>query len=207
MGFTMVPASEHCPKGYYEDIEFNSLHWAFIKSRCFKGAWEKELDALVKRRRTLRRVWGFKCPQAVLFLPLYRRLCPHARWVVCDRNAEAMLDSARRAGWPTPEALLERKKLCEDNLKGATWYAFEDMLEHPWELVEHINKRFQLGASDLQKENAFRFVEYKPMPGKSGANSIKGNKEAGITKANVHKTRNPKEPAPVKKKIHVTVQN
>jgi hypothetical protein len=99
MGDNLMPADEHNPDGYFEDLEIVTVHdrilvaldraWGSVRSTLpLPDDWQQhpevivaraDLRAIVERRlRTCTAVWGFKDPRTCRLLPLWLQLLAEA---------------------------------------------------------------------------------------------------------------------------------
>jgi|TARA_R100000750_G_scaffold47827_1_gene32687 hypothetical protein len=106
LGDRLYGASSFNPYGYYEDCDFIELHKSLLKSKggCESGH-EQPLGSLALRDSDIEQVnilikrkesdflWGWKEPRTCLLLPLYRRQCPAARYIVVVREYESIIAS------------------------------------------------------------------------------------------------------------------
>jgi len=117
-GDDFVPANEHNPQGYFEDVAINRVHIrvnrllnrrpltaagladypaSFRKSRQAKDCID-ELEMLVRKRlEHTDQVWGFKDPHTINFLPLwdelFRRIGARPVYVLAIRHPSAVAAS------------------------------------------------------------------------------------------------------------------
>lgn len=96
-------------KGHYEDVQIIDFHVSILK-RQFGEAHknlpprkpaisEADIAAarnLARQREAKQHPWGWKEPRTCLFLPLWRDILPHARFVFVYRNPTLVVDSYAR---------------------------------------------------------------------------------------------------------------
>ena len=89
-------ANEH---GYFEDMDFVRLHEDLLRSSALPdtGLTDKDLPELssaqkeniihlLESKDTGSAPWGWKDPRTCLFLPVYRQLLPHAKYILIYRD-------------------------------------------------------------------------------------------------------------------------
>jgi Sulfotransferase family len=133
------------PRGHFEDRDFFDLHEAILAAAglsCFTAAepaideiapaFEDRARALVAAR-TDRSFWGWKDPRTCLFLDLWERLLPQARYLFLYRH-------------PVDVALSLWRRNTDLELRQDPWFAFR-----AWELY---NRRL-LALRDRYPERCF----------------------------------------------------
>ncbi len=118
-----LPPAPNNPEGFWENRSFLRLNDAILKElggswdhppRKDASGWENEpsLHHLRKRAGELawrfagREPWGWKDPRNCLTLPLWRKLLPQMKVLICVRNPLAVAESLRlRDGIPYDESL------------------------------------------------------------------------------------------------------
>jgi hypothetical protein len=109
MGEDFFPAHRTNPYGHWEDKEFLEANDQFVMKRSISEVqWRQKVEAIIARRVAMNRPWGWKDPRTSLLIPQYMELLPHARFLRCRRQTEAIVDSFLRAygdhGWTEPLA-------------------------------------------------------------------------------------------------------
>jgi len=99
IGEELMAANGANEQGYFEDMDFVHLHEDLLTSVALpdSGLTDKdtpELSAfnksaiirLLERKDTVSVPWGWKDPRTCLFLPVYRQLVPHAKYLLIYRD-------------------------------------------------------------------------------------------------------------------------
>jgi hypothetical protein len=111
------------PDGHFEDIDFLNLHEEILKSpevpyhgemnpcdfKISDVQQEKIKNLIIQKNRS--EEWGWKDPRTCLFLGVYRKLIPNARYLVIVRPYTEIIDSLLRRKY-TP---------IEDRIKTTNW--------------------------------------------------------------------------------------
>ncbi len=108
IGDILLPAHPSNPYGHFEDAEILDFHIQVLR-REYHGEHQwvpkppslTESDrefamSLAERRRNKRRPWGWKEPRACLFLDLWAKLIPEAKFLFVFRHPECVVDSLGR---------------------------------------------------------------------------------------------------------------
>jgi len=107
LGDELLAANESNPYGHFEDTEVIRFHDKLLKSRGLNwqvsrpflpyvgGAdWDWLNSYVVRRNKSA--LWGFKDPRLCLFVPLWKRALPRARFLFVYRPVEECLYSLKR---------------------------------------------------------------------------------------------------------------
>lgn len=101
LGDELMPPSQHNKEGYFEEQKIIKLHDKWLNNRglafwdltrvepstqAFLPGEEAEAQALLERIYGDQPIFGFKDPRASLFLPLWKKLLPEARFVLVYRS-------------------------------------------------------------------------------------------------------------------------
>lgn len=106
MGSQLYGAGKGNPYGHFEDVEIVQFHsaileregwnlWTAAKLPGLRPEDEAAARRLIERRESRER-WGWKDPRTCLFLGLWNRLLPHARYLFIVRHPLLVCDSLRR---------------------------------------------------------------------------------------------------------------
>jgi hypothetical protein len=121
------------PKGHFEDLDFYELHRRALaanglgsegftcqESIAVPPAVAEAFDAVVARRRSLGRPWGWKDPRTTLFLEAWRERLPEAVFLLLFRRPWEVVDSLLRRG---DECFASNPRLAAD-----VWLAYNRRL-------------------------------------------------------------------------------
>ena len=120
MGPEMLGADPGNTRGHFEDLDFLNLHKRALTSLgygesgyiregsfAFPEPMAQEARALASSRMSRGVTWGWKDPRTILFLPFWKELFPHARFVCIFRRPWEVVDSFLRRGSGCDSMLLE----------------------------------------------------------------------------------------------------
>jgi glycosyltransferase involved in cell wall biosynthesis len=111
LGDDLKGPSRFNPEGYFEDLAFIRFHEDLLEANG--AAWdagdslnalqiphsyERKARDLVARKSSGRSVWGWKDPRSTLFLELWDRVLPEARWVFAARRPAEVVSSMLNRG-------------------------------------------------------------------------------------------------------------
>lgn len=202
MGYTFVPANDHSPNGYYEDVEFVFLNDRLIKCQCEIDEWYNILGSLIKRRLNLNRVWAIKDPQIANLAQLYAHLFPESLWIICNRDKADFEISCRKYGWQAEGTWEARTKLLDayviKRLPHVLQLDFDEIKQNFPKIVRKVVKFCQLTLTDkLQREAESVLIKDQSMPKKDTmpahkGNSIESNRELGNIKSEIKDAKAPK---------------
>jgi hypothetical protein len=118
----MMPANVGNTRGYFEDMDFFSLHtdslktihkrslgWKVITdhSLVFDKPYENRARLLIKERNELFPAWGWKDPRTVLYLEQWKRLIPNLKTILIWRPCTQVVDSLLRRARQSPHPIVE----------------------------------------------------------------------------------------------------
>jgi hypothetical protein len=111
VGERLAPGSIGNVKGHFEDLDFVDLHanilkdnnqswvgWTTAHPIAVSAARVSEARAIVERKESLHKPWGWKDPRTTLFLDFWNELLPGARFVFLYRSPWEVADSIFRRG-------------------------------------------------------------------------------------------------------------
>jgi hypothetical protein len=106
VGEDLMVANSGNEQGYFEDNDFVGLHETLLALEDLPatGLTDRHLPPLSPERlliisrllnykNDLNNQWGWKDPRTCLFLPVYRQLVPHARYIVVYRDYRVCVNS------------------------------------------------------------------------------------------------------------------
>jgi hypothetical protein len=109
MGDRLVGPMYSNRKGHYEDADFHDLHeQIFNYSNIQTGGlvppleikmnpyFEERMISLIRLKSILHPQWGWKEPRTCLFSEQYRKLLPHAKYIILLRDYPYVVDSLIR---------------------------------------------------------------------------------------------------------------
>jgi len=109
IGNELMVANGANEQGYFEDMDFVRLHENLLKSSALPdtGLTDKDIPELsspnkenmtrlLESKDTGSAPWGWKDPRTCLFLPVYRQLLPHAKYILIYRDYKFCVHSLIR---------------------------------------------------------------------------------------------------------------
>ncbi len=106
LGDELYKASEHNPKGYFEDIDFLQLHQSLLVKHSNDDSGHEnigyfnldnkdfnQLKELVAEKSQKYEQWGWKEPRTCLFIEAYKELLPNATFLVVYRDCKEVVSS------------------------------------------------------------------------------------------------------------------
>ena len=112
VGETLVEASCANQEGHFEDTEFLKLHEEILADNGLTATGLvhdrqlnisdyqiEKLKAVLKVKENRFSQWGWKEPRTCLFLDTYRKLLPHAKYLVIVRDYLSVVNSLLKRGW------------------------------------------------------------------------------------------------------------
>jgi len=106
VGDQLVGPSTGNEDGHFEDTDFFELHRQTLREQelpdngFIHHALDKltnsqkiKLERLIDKKNSLQHQWGWKDPRTCLFLPFYRQLIPHAKYIVIWRSYNVVVSS------------------------------------------------------------------------------------------------------------------
>ena len=117
MGHEFRKSDERNPGGFWEDVEFASPNWRFLKGKITYPEWIEEIFPVIAKRKGQGIPWGFKDPDATHFLGLYLSFFKNPMIIRCKRKKELVIASlVKNFGytkeyaenlWDTKETILD----------------------------------------------------------------------------------------------------
>ncbi len=111
IGQRLMASSEANAKGHFEDLDFYELHASILHSQgVSREGWTtqgnihvpeqylEQVNLILKERRCLSGIWGWKDPRTVLFLDFWLEQIPEAKFVFVFRSPWEVIDSLYRRG-------------------------------------------------------------------------------------------------------------
>lgn len=105
IGDELYEASKFNPKGYFEDLDFLSLHKSLLEKNFIHSSGHEEIKDVVLSPSQIRQIenliklknknvqWGWKEPRTCLFLDYYKKILPQASFLIIHRNCEEVVSS------------------------------------------------------------------------------------------------------------------
>lgn len=164
-------------QGHFEDCEFLNLHQEFLKKRKLADVGfvnrpfpelsiseTDQVENLVETRNKEHYTWGWKDPRTCLFLDMYRKIIPSARYIIIVRGYNSTVSSLVRR----EHKMILKKLKSKDYLSKLKWRLFrKKKLERPF---EYFSERFLriwvyyyqqiFKHIDRLPPDSYRFVHY-----------------------------------------------
>lgn len=106
VGECLLAANQGNVEGHFEDVEFLKMHEEILTSNNFPATgyvYEKDIPVSIYQHEKLKTIiriknqrykqWGWKEPRTCLFLDLYRKLLPNAKYLVIVRDHSSVVNS------------------------------------------------------------------------------------------------------------------
>jgi len=106
VGNDLVGPSTGNEDGHFEDTDFFELHRQTLREQelpdngfihhsldKLTNRQKYKLELLIDKKNSLQHQWGWKDPRTCLFLPFYRQLIPHAKYIVIWRSYNVVVSS------------------------------------------------------------------------------------------------------------------
>lgn len=110
------------PDGHFEDLDFLNLHEQILTSKevpyhgtenpddfIISNGQEKKIIQLIENKNTAKE-WGWKDPRTCLFLNVYRKIIPEAKYLTILRPYTEIIDSLLRRKYTPIEKKIEKRK-------------------------------------------------------------------------------------------------
>lgn len=124
-------------EGHFEDLDFMDFHSQVLEDqgKAHNGLSEgvvhemdaaatQKLVALIARKNGQHAAWGWKDPRTCLFLSIYRRLLPEAKYLVIVRDHAAVVNSLISRIYLS----IEKKYMTRSRFSGWLWKTFRRKL-------------------------------------------------------------------------------
>jgi hypothetical protein len=189
MGEALVAPDSANPRGYNEDCGFVEFHTEILQ-QAHGSAWyapapvscdpqvETAARALLLERAGKGR-WGWKDPRTCLFLELWRKLAPDAKFVMVFRNPFAVVDSLHRREQGTKKlhwraraqwlnGWLVYNKACLDFAwkypESCFIFELEDLIRDVTVVAEELSQFLNVSLDDRSFKAAFKPRELAATP-------------------------------------------
>ena len=106
VGNDLVGPSTGNEDGHFEDTDFFELHRQTLREQelpdngfihhsldKLTNRQKYKLELLIDKKNSVQHQWGWKDPRTCLFLPFYRQLIPHAKYIVIWRSYNVVVSS------------------------------------------------------------------------------------------------------------------
>jgi len=163
MGHEFRKPDEKNSSGYWEDIEFASPNWRFLKGKIAYPEWIEEIFAVIAERKNRGIPWGFKDPDATHFLGLYLSFFKEPKIIRCRRKKELVIASLIKSfGWTQKyaENLWNMKEMILDNVLSGRDYLeiyFDEKRIPDIEIIKLIEEKWN-GRNNNRMETQTRQV-------------------------------------------------
>lgn len=124
VGEQLVGASEGNKEGHYEDVEFLRIHEEILAGNGYpptglihhKPIYISEyqlekLKAILKVKKHHFDQWGWKEPRTCLFLDIYRKLIPGAKYFVIVRDYAAVVNSLLKRDFDVLDSMYKHRSI------------------------------------------------------------------------------------------------
>lgn len=154
LGNNLKPADKFNLRGYFESNDFLNLNGEILggkynwqnytheKVMSKKEQYKEKIKELIKNYETA--LWGWKCSITLFTIDLYLPYLKNPHFIICNRNLQSTMQSARHMGLGSDHYNFYDKELKNFIQKKSKYpmlfVSFEDYFINPKEQVEKIRK-------------------------------------------------------------------
>lgn len=137
VGDRLLEAMFSNTEGHFEDLDFMEFHSEVLESQGqthngLDGGVIQQMDeastqkllALIHHKNSQHTAWGWKDPRTCLFLSIYRRLLPEAKYLIIVRDHAAVVNSLISRIYLS----IEKKYMTRSRFSGWLWKTFRRKL-------------------------------------------------------------------------------